>query len=117
MAKNKSAAIISKPGKAELAQIVPPLLAWFREHQYQVVVDPETAPLPAVSPTEAEVRATDLDEQETPPPDDREGTPREDDRQDRIRRAAYANYQRRGASAGSEVEDWLDAERSVDDKP
>ncbi len=43
-AKNKSAAIISKPGKAELAQIVPPLLAWFREHQYQVVVDPETAP-------------------------------------------------------------------------
>jgi len=41
---NKSAAIISKPGKAELAQIVPPLLAWFREHQYEVVVDPETAP-------------------------------------------------------------------------
>jgi len=40
----KSAAIISKPGKAELAEIVPPLLAWFREHQYQVVVDPETAP-------------------------------------------------------------------------
>ncbi len=40
---NKSAAIISKPGKAELAQIVPPLLAWFREHQYAVVVDPETA--------------------------------------------------------------------------
>ena len=38
------AGIISKPGKAELAQIVPPLLAWFREHQYQVVVDPETAP-------------------------------------------------------------------------
>ena len=40
----KSAAIISKPDKAELAQIVPPLLDWFREHQYQVVVDPETAP-------------------------------------------------------------------------
>jgi NAD+ kinase len=40
----KSAAIISKPGKAELAQIVPPLLQWFREHQYQVVVDKETAP-------------------------------------------------------------------------
>src|ERR1700720_3727777 len=40
---HKSAAIISKPGKAELAQIVPPLLAWFLEHQYQVVVDIETA--------------------------------------------------------------------------
>lgn len=40
----KFAGIISKPGKAELADIVPPLLAWFREHQYQVVVDPETAP-------------------------------------------------------------------------
>jgi NAD+ kinase len=40
----KFAAIISKPGKTELAEIVPPLLAWFREHDYQVVVDPETAP-------------------------------------------------------------------------
>ena len=35
---------MSKPGKTELAEIVPPLLAWFREHQYQIVVDPETAP-------------------------------------------------------------------------
>ena len=41
---NKFAGIMSKPGKTELAEIVPPLLAWFREHQYQVVVDPETAP-------------------------------------------------------------------------
>ena len=41
---SKFAGIISKPGKAELADIVPPLLAWFREHRYQVVVDPETAP-------------------------------------------------------------------------
>ena len=40
----KFAAIISKPGKAELAEIVPPLLAWFRGHQYQIVVDLETAP-------------------------------------------------------------------------
>ena len=39
----KFAGIISKPGKAELADVVPPLLAWFREHQYQVVVDRETA--------------------------------------------------------------------------
>jgi NAD+ kinase len=41
---NKFAGIMSKPGKTELAEIVPPLLAWFREHQYQIVVDPETAP-------------------------------------------------------------------------
>jgi NAD+ kinase len=41
---NKSAGIISKPQKPELAEIVPPLLAWFRQHQYQIVVDPETAP-------------------------------------------------------------------------
>jgi NAD+ kinase len=39
----KLAGIISKPGKAELAAVVPPLLAWFGEHQYEVVVDPETA--------------------------------------------------------------------------
>jgi NAD+ kinase len=40
----KFAAIISKPGKTELAEIVPPLLGWFREHDYRVVVDLETAP-------------------------------------------------------------------------
>ncbi len=34
----------SNPRKTELAHIVPPVWAWFREHQYQVVVDPETAP-------------------------------------------------------------------------
>jgi NAD+ kinase len=40
----KSAAIISKPDKPELATIVPQLLQWFRQHQYQVFVDRETAP-------------------------------------------------------------------------
>ncbi len=40
----KAAAIVSKPGKTELASIVPGLLEWFRQHQYQVVVDHETAP-------------------------------------------------------------------------
>jgi NAD+ kinase len=40
----KSVGIISKPGKSELGEIVPPLLVWFREHQYEVVVDPETGP-------------------------------------------------------------------------
>ena len=39
----KSAAIFSKPAKPELAQIVPELLRWFREHGYQVIVDQETS--------------------------------------------------------------------------
>lgn len=41
---SKTAGIISKPGKPELGEIVPGLLAWFRERGYQIVVDPETAP-------------------------------------------------------------------------
>jgi NAD+ kinase len=43
-AKGKAAAIVSKPGKTKLDSIVPGLLDWFRKHQYQVVVDRETAP-------------------------------------------------------------------------
>jgi NAD+ kinase len=43
-ARGKAAAIVSKPGKAELESIVPGLLEWFRQHQYEVVVDAETAP-------------------------------------------------------------------------
>ncbi len=40
----KSAAIISKPGKAELGAILPKLLDWFHQHHYEIVVDKETAP-------------------------------------------------------------------------
>jgi NAD+ kinase len=40
----RSVAIVSKPDKPELATIVPKLLTWLREHQYEIVVDPETAP-------------------------------------------------------------------------
>jgi NAD+ kinase len=40
----KSVAIVSKPGKAELQNMVPELLAWLRRHNYQIVVDRETAP-------------------------------------------------------------------------
>ncbi|MFZ0803027.1 MAG: NAD(+)/NADH kinase [Terriglobales bacterium] len=40
----KAAAIVSKPGKPELASVVPQLLRWFRDHKYQVVVDEETKP-------------------------------------------------------------------------
>jgi len=39
----KAAAIISKPGKPELTQVVPPLVEWLQAHQYKVVVDRETA--------------------------------------------------------------------------
>src|ERR1700733_2114532 len=44
LAKGKAAAVISKPDKPELASIVPELIDWFRQHQYQVVIDLETAP-------------------------------------------------------------------------
>ncbi len=39
----KSVGIISKPAKPELAQILPPLLDWFRKHEYQIVIDRETS--------------------------------------------------------------------------
>src|SRR6516165_10704190 len=41
---DKSAGIISKPGKAELATIVPELLHWLGQHGYHIVVDRETEP-------------------------------------------------------------------------
>ncbi|HEV8048024.1 MAG TPA: NAD(+)/NADH kinase [Terriglobales bacterium] len=44
LARGKAAAVISKPDKPELASIVPELLDWFRQHQYQIVIDRETAP-------------------------------------------------------------------------
>jgi NAD+ kinase len=39
----KTAAIISRPNRAEVAKIVPGLLAWLTEHGYKVVVDEQTA--------------------------------------------------------------------------
>ena len=39
----KSAAIISKPSKPELAAILPGLLSWFRQRGYQIYLDQETA--------------------------------------------------------------------------
>ncbi len=39
----KSAAIISKPSKPELASILPDLLSWFRKRGYQLYLDQETA--------------------------------------------------------------------------
>lgn len=40
----KAVGIVSKPNKPEVAQIVPGLTRWLREHGYGYVVDPETAP-------------------------------------------------------------------------
>lgn len=39
----KTAAIISKPAKPELRDIVPKVLSWFAEHDYTVLMDEETA--------------------------------------------------------------------------
>lgn len=39
----KSAGIVSKPAKPELADVLPGLLQWFKKHGYNVVVDRETA--------------------------------------------------------------------------
>ena len=39
----KSVAIISKPDKPELAQILPPLYKWLRQHDYALAVDAESA--------------------------------------------------------------------------
>ena len=40
----KAVAIVSKPGKPELAQLMPDLLAWFSDRAYRVIVDRETHP-------------------------------------------------------------------------
>src|SRR5579885_3266915 len=42
--KPKVVAIVSKPGKPELADIVPSLLKWLLGRQYRVIVDRETVP-------------------------------------------------------------------------
>ncbi len=39
---NKTAAIISRPGRPAVAQILPGLLSWLAEHGYKVIIDPET---------------------------------------------------------------------------
>src|SRR5579862_2217524 len=39
----KVAAIVSRPARPEVAQILPELLAWLRAHSYKIIFDPETA--------------------------------------------------------------------------
>lgn len=43
--KSKTAAIVSKPGKPELAAILPQLIAWLESHHYKIIVDTETSTL------------------------------------------------------------------------
>ncbi len=42
--KSRAVAIVSKPGKPELADLVPALLRWLQERDYRVIVDRETVP-------------------------------------------------------------------------
>ncbi len=42
-ASSKTAAIISRPDRAEVAKMLPSLLAWLAEHGYKVIIDPETS--------------------------------------------------------------------------
>jgi NAD+ kinase len=43
LSQKKLAAIISRPGRPEVARTVPKLLTWLHAHGYDVIVDPETA--------------------------------------------------------------------------
>lgn len=39
----KTAAIISRPGRPQVSQILPNLLSWLAEHSYKVIIDEETS--------------------------------------------------------------------------
>jgi len=73
----------------------------------------DAIPLPIARPTEAEIRAEDLENDDlgAQDPSDHE------ERQARIRRAAYEAAERRGFEPGHDVEDWLAAEAEIDRKP
>src|SRR5579864_2380904 len=43
MVTHKTAAIISRPNRPQVAQITPGLLAWLAEHSYKVIIDEETS--------------------------------------------------------------------------
>ncbi|MGJ7506527.1 DUF2934 domain-containing protein [Variovorax sp. GT1P44] len=60
-------------------------------------------------PTEAEVRAADLEQD-----DAKVRQVQAEDRETRIREAAYSRAEQRGFAPGHEDEDWLEAERAID---
>jgi NAD+ kinase len=41
--RQKVAAIVSRPARPEVARVLPQLVAWLRDHRYEVIFDPETA--------------------------------------------------------------------------
>ncbi len=51
----KTIGIVSKPHKAEVAEIMPGLTKWLHAHSYDFIVDPETAAHAAGSPTVSRV--------------------------------------------------------------
>jgi NAD+ kinase len=53
--RKKTIGIVSKPNKAEVAEIMPGLMKWLRAHGYDFIVDPETAAHAAGSPTVSRV--------------------------------------------------------------
>ena len=57
----KTVGIISKPKKAEIGQIVPPLVRWLRERKINVVIDKETATI--VGSDEASVSRNEIPSQ------------------------------------------------------
>ncbi|RZL93773.1 MAG: DUF2934 domain-containing protein [Variovorax sp.] len=63
-----------------------------------------------VAPLEAQVRTLDLETAADITVKDADP----DLREARIRQAAYAAYLRRGGQPGDPIEDWLEAERSLD---
>ena len=73
---------------------------------------------PAAIPTEAQVRAIDLELQDAAPNNlGAANEPEGDDvesRETKIRNAAYERYERPGSQDGDAVEDWLEAERTID---
>src|SRR4051794_16963197 len=55
----KTVAIVSKPEKPELLELVPEVLRWFEQHEYQVVLDHESA---TYAPGHASVERTTVGE-------------------------------------------------------
>jgi len=72
---------------------------------------------PEALPTEAQVRTTDLEAQQEELrglPDETHDASRLSEREQAIRQAAYEAYVRRGGGPGSDLDDWLEAERNLD---
>ena len=79
-----------------------------KARKFNVTSNPDL-PVRIAAPTDAEARAALLEQDDAAVRD--EQTSR---RHALIREAAYAKYEQRGAAPGHEQQDWLEAEREVD---